>query len=815
MLLLVAPQKLHAMNFRILGRIVISGIALFTLQTIVQACADGGNPYDYYPSFFDNRLAGKDNSDFLQFRYSALTGKFYESWYNEDSTLTTADTADGNRAEWGAYTGGLPLADIDSFVYAYPRTSLSALYYNLEKGTSAGSTETYEGNAMTAWFRRTKDLEALGYLMYAKQVEVAMNTTPKNYWDAPPPPDPAQVQKLLKGGGQLLAAAKNPFIKQRYAYQILRLQFKGQQYRQVLQQYDSLSAGATGNMATRMLGLKAGAHFRLGEKTKAAYLYSRVFDQGPEWRRTAYISYEWADGFKQPNAVLKLCSTPHERAVVHLLSGIYEFERALPQMELAAKEDPAIAGLEVLFTREINKTEERYLEEELTASLTANKDFYTPYGSYYPGISKIKKATLYKEYVGSLTRFGKEQLARVPAAQRGYWHIALAYLGYMQSDNGLLETQLSLAGKGALSDLERDQVSVLQLLQTAKLNAPVTPEVEAKMLPHLERLDSRRGASYGADKVYRDFTGAFLAGRYLAQKDTVKALFTLARSQRGWSDAGELRYYVSDDYSDNPGTLLQQLSPAGFDAVKEFSAGKNRSSYDRWLIKPNPYPIGSLYELEGTRKMRYGQFGEAIKLYGKVPPAEMQKRLFPNPFRFDVSHVLKDEVKDTTIALTRLDFAKKMDALQEKTDAQSLFDYGLGLYGMTYYGSAHRAYDYYRESTSGLGYYEDSARLALSQPEREYYGAFAAEQAFIKAAAATTDKELKAKALFMASKCWQKRAPVGKNTYRWGYNNDGVYYRYSLKSPYFKTLKTELSGTQTYSEILRKCDYFRDYAKKR
>ena len=804
------------MKFRILGRIAISGLFLLMLQTLVQACADGGDPYDYYPSFFDNRLAGKDNSDFLQFRYSALTGKFYESWYDADSTVTTDDTADGNRAEWTAYTGGLPLADIDSFVYAYPRASLSALYYNLEKGTATGSTETYEGNAMTQWFRKTKDLEALGYLMWAKQVEEALNTTPKNYWEAPPPPDKAMVQKLQKGGGQLLAAAKTPFIKQRYAYQILKLHFKGQQYRDLLRQYDSLAAGANGNMAIRMLGLKAGAYYRLGEKIQAAYLYSKVFDQGPEWRRSSYVSYEWADGFKQTPAVLKLCNTPHEKAVVHLLSGLYEFKKALPQMQAAAKEDPTIDGLEALFTREINKTEERYLEERLTASISANKALYTPYGSYLDyGVDNSPKKADYQNYVTQLAAFGKEQVARVPAAQQGYWHVALAYVGYLQSDNGLLETQLALAGKGPLSEVERDQVSVLQLLQTARLNAPVTAETEARMLPYLTRLDNRRGSSSAGDKVYRDFTGAFLAGKYLAQKDTVKALFALARSQRGWTDAGEQRYFVSDDFTDNPGELLQQLSPAGFEAVKDFSAGKNLSSYDRWLIAQNPYPVGSLYELEGTRKMRYHQFAEAVALYAKVPREEMQKRPFPNPFYFDAGHFLNDEITDTAAAITRQDFAQRMMKLQGKTDTQSLFEYGLGLYGMTYYGSAHRAYDYYRSTSDDLGYYEDSARKALSRPEREYYGAYAAEEAFVKAAAAATDKELQAKALFMASKCWQKRAPVVKRKYSWGFEDGGDYYRHSVRSPYFKTLKSALAGTQTYAEVMRKCDFFADYVKKR
>ncbi len=808
------------MTFRILCRAVVSGMALFLLQPLVQACADGGDPYDYYPSFFDNRLAGKDHSDFLQFRYSALTNRFYDDWgWNVDSSTipTTADTADGNRAEWGAYTGGLPAADIDSFVYSYPRASLSALYYNLEKGTPAGGTETYEGNAMTTWFRQSKDLEALGYLMWAKQVEEATRKPNEYYsWEPTDLLDTVQLRKLQKGGGQLMAAAKIPFIKQRYGYQILKMLFQTENYEAVLRRYDSLSAGATGNIAARNLGLKAGAHFRLGQKVQAAYLYSRLFDRGPEWRRTAYTSYDWADGSKQQAAVLKRCTSPHERAVVYLMNGLREFEYALPQIKAAAAEDPLVDGLEAVFTREINKTEERFLEEKLTASLEANKGFgYDPYwGSSVSTTEQLRKQHSYESYVSEMAAFGTAQVARVPAAQQGYWHLAVAYLGYLQGNNGLLQSQLALAGKVPLSPFEQEQRSMLQLLQIAKLNAPVTPETEAQMLPYLVQLDSRRKVSPVADKMYRDFTGAFLAGKYLSQKDSVKAVFALARVARGWSEERGGGYFVSDDYTDNPGVLLQQLSPAGFEALKSFSAGKAGTAYDRWLVSAsNPYPVGSLYEIEGTRKMRYYQFAEAVDLYAKGSPAEMKKRIFPDPFLFDEGPFVNDYVVDTAAAITRQDFARKMASLQGKTDAQSLFEYGLGLYGMSYYGPAHRAYDYYRSSVDDLGYYESADHKNLSQPEREYYGVYAAEAVFVKAAAAATDKELKAKAVFMAAKCWQKRTPSVKR--RNHYEENGDYYRYSLKSPYFKTLKAELSGTETYKNLLSSCDFLKDYAKKR
>jgi hypothetical protein len=786
-------------------------MSLLMLQTLVQASGAEEYYQDYSPVFFDDALAGKGNTDFLQFRYSLLNDRLQDDWHWEgDSTYvpTTADTADGNRAEWAAYAGGLPLADVDSFVYTYPRTSLSALYYNLEKGTAAGSTQTYEGNAMTKWFRRAKDLEALGYLMWAKQVEEA-TTKPGNYsWEAPPPPDAAQLQKLQKGGGQLLAAAKGPFVKQRYAYQLLKLQFQGGQYRELLAGYDSLAGGATGNMATRMLGLKAGAHYKLKQKAQAAYLYSRVFDQGPEWRRTAFISYDWSDGYKLTPAVLKQCSSPHERAVVYLLSGFQEGGEALPQLAAAAKEDPAIAGLEALFTREINKVESGVLDASINPPVKPLQGNANPKAVQEYAAAQ-KRAADNRTYLSGLVGFGQLQASRVPAAQQGYWHIALAYLGFMQGNESLLQEQLALAGKAPLSLNEKNQVTVLQLLQTVKVDAPITGETEARMLPYLKQLDARVKNSPEADRIYRNFIGAFLAGKYGAQKDSVKALFALARVQRSWGDDGQI-YSVADDYTDVPGEFLEGLSPAGFEAVKAFAASNAHSPFENWLLQSNAYPIGRLYDLEGTRKMRQYKFAEAATLYAKVPKEIAQKYLLTDPFKFDAGPYIDDNGQTKT--MTRGEFATKMAGLQSKTDAQSLYEYGLGLYGMSYYGWGHRAYDYYRSGSSGWGYYEEPGQKELAQSEREYYKVYSAEKAFVNAAAATTSKELKAAAFFMASKCWQKRTPVTKER---TYYEDRTHYLYSLKSPYFKYLKTDYAGTQTYEEILRQCAYFKDYVKKR
>ncbi len=806
------------MNLRFIAKTAVCGLALLLLKTIVQACGPLIDPYDYFPTFFDNQLVGRQNTDFLTFRYSIWGGTYYSGWKefaDGEDVLSRADTADGNRTEWAIYAGGLPLKDVDSFVYRYPQESLIALYGSLERGLPAGSTDTHEGNAMTVWFRKGRDLEALAYLIWAKKVEAVLNGQ-EGDWEASSSPDSAGVQSLIRGSEQLLSVARKPFIKQRYGYQISKLLFYGGNKPELLRRYESLAAGATGNIATRMLSLKAGALYRTKQSDEAAYLFSRVFSAGPEWRHSAFISYGWCGEFKNTAAVLAKCRTPEERAVVNLIHGLHETGSALPQLYEIMRQDATTDGVEALFTREINKAEERYLGDKVAAFFITNIGFANPYSSYYSfdDYSGETKPD-FRPYVEQLADFSKLQVRSVPAEQQGYWHLATAYLAFIQNKSNELQAALALAEKSTLTPVEQGQLSMMHLLQIAKQNAPVTTEAERKMLPYLRQLDLRRQTSPSVDGIYRDFVGGYLSGKYLAQGDSVKALFALARVERDWSYSNEEQYSTDKwGFMDNAGYLLQQLSPADFAAVKAFPKGTGRSDYNQWLAENNPYPVESLYELEGTRNVRNHQFAEAVKWYEKVPQKEFQKRLFPDPFHFNASGGLNDEVVDSATALNRFDFAKKMVTLQGRKDAAGMFEYGLGLWGMSYFGPAHRAYDYYWHAGYSLTQYEAEKKGPLLAQEREYFGAYAAEKVFVQVATATTDKDLKAKAFFMAAQCWLQSRPLKKVKTEWGssyYERD--YENYAKRSPYFKLLKAQLAGTPVYDSLRRQCSYFGDYVK--
>ena len=384
-----------------------SAIALSAcIYKIVSACGGEIDPYDYYPQFFQPAVL--EQPAFAPLYYTAQL-KYFDDWYDYEAD---GEIPDANIMAWEAYTAKtVSRADLDSFIYAYPYGELSSLYYSIEKGKSLDISRQTAQNGMTKWFQSGKDLEALGYLMYAKNCEPLV--TRGSDWEVSANPDTARISRLIKNGQQLFAAAKQAFFKERFAYQTLRLAMYNGRYRQTLELYtllvgDDKSDGS--EIFYRSLGIKAGALFRLKRRTEAAYLFSRVFDHSDQKKRSSFISFDWATT-ADVKPVLARCKSPHEQAVVYLMDGLHNYDQALPQLQAAYTADPALRGLDVLFTREINKLEERYLQDALLKQRNLRAiSWYSRYEGEYGNGSPERQATAskWKAYAASLTSFAEK-----------------------------------------------------------------------------------------------------------------------------------------------------------------------------------------------------------------------------------------------------------------------------------------------------------------------------------------------------------------------------------------------------------------------
>jgi hypothetical protein len=777
----------------------------FPIYKLVQACSDGPDPYDYYPSFFQPAVLKA--TPFVPFHYTAQI-KYYDDWYDYSSEETIPDA---NIAAWKSFTGNaVAEADLDSFIYKYPYASLGSLYYHIEKGKPLQVSREVERNSFTQWLRQKKDLETLGYLMFAKQVEERIYM--EGDWDAVKM-DTAKVSRLIMNGLQLHAAAKSDFIKERYAYQVLRLTHVAEKPRQTLELFQKLvgDKALNGEISVRNLGLKAGALFRLKRKAEAAYLYSKVFDASDKQKRSSYLSFDWSVTDIKP--VLALCKTPHEKAIVYLMDGLNEYGEGLPQLQAAYSQDPQVRGLDVLMLREINKLEDRYQQAELLKQRgLRSSDWTSQYEGEYDYLQKesIAIAGKTKPYVARLNDFARKVVAEDKTRHNAFWQLSSAYLAFISGDMPATRNRLDEVEITAANARERDLHEVLSTLYTIRSTKRMDAAADAVILPKLQWLEKRAENDNHLAKTYRDLMSTVLTIAYLKSGDTAKAIYCLSRLRVGENGI----YSVYDDFTDLPGSLLEHSSPDKLREIAAFAAKGNKTPTEAWLTKGTPYTSDVITELEGTKYLRMFQFGKAADVFGRSSQKVLARYLLPDPFLAHIRDKVDPDALDSVHMLSKLAFAQKMAALQGKEDAASLFQYGCGLYSISYYGKAHRAYDYYRHTSDEMAYYSTPQRKALPTTLQDYYSVSSAEQIFIKAALKTPDPEFKAKCLWMAGKCWQKRAPLSKADLYYSEEEENIYYQYSLRNPYFARLREGgMATTPFMQKAYNTCVYLQDYVR--
>jgi hypothetical protein len=156
---------------------------------------------------------------------------------------------------------------------------------------------------------------------------------------------------------------------------------------------------------------------------------------------------------------------------------------------------------------------------------------------------------------------------------------------------------------------------------------------------------------------------------------------------------------------------------------------------------------------------------------------------------------------------------------QAKADYHNSSSYfykiGLAYYNMSYYGSAWKAQDYYR-SGGNWEYARDEVFQKAYYPygNREFQDCSRALFYFEKAIELAVDnRELAARACFMAARCEQKRFFSSKDSDYSPYSNEIP----SLPDEYrqhYNLLLTEYNETAFYELAIAECQFFAAYARR-
>ncbi|MDH6252012.1 hypothetical protein M2347_001739 [Chryseobacterium sp. H1D6B] len=330
---------------------ILSLAVLSLFYTKSEACAWSDPDYDYFNLFTQSIIKDKSYLPFLH-NYSS---RFYTD-FNQKLI------PDENIESWKKFFNNqLSYAETDYLVNKIPMNDLN----DLKKGNSNNQLLKKLG---TSFYKKYS--EGIDYLIEAKYLEPYMSInyveTPNSFYYSENKIDKnatnLDYSKTITALTSLYNAAKNPEIKQRYGFQLVRFNHYTRNYDQALQAFKTYVApiklkGAPYFMALDQL---AGAQRGLEMKSDANWNFFQVFMNSNSRKESAFVSMKLSDTASFNN-ILKKAGNNEEKNMAYFLLGYEDFTNPIPLMEKMYDIDPNSEILKVMAARSINELERSYL----------------------------------------------------------------------------------------------------------------------------------------------------------------------------------------------------------------------------------------------------------------------------------------------------------------------------------------------------------------------------------------------------------------------------------------------------------------------
>lgn len=789
---------------------VLTSLFLLCFPYNIIGCGGGEDPYDYYTSFFSQKLAGDES--FRPFYYTS-----YRFLYDEMEPISTKELTS---EEWISYSHqAATKKDVQHFVLKYSFKQMSAIYNHIEKNIALSVPDSVQQNSFTKWLIANKDLEALGYLMYAKQTEPFV-TGDEDMW-TDPNRDPIKMKALTKKGIQLWTAAKKDFIRLRYGYQITRLAHYSEQYEDCIKYYESyIQPNQTASVLQDLaVGLKAGALKHLGKREEAAYLFCQLFAQKGIKRRSNYVSFIFSTrdeelGGIEKEKVLAYCKTNEEKANVTAIYAMSSVNNNLADLKEIYSLAPTSPLLELLTIREVNKLEEKYLHP----SLEKEKGNQIMYSWTLVGWDNDKPNydSLYNEsqqQVKAMISFCHQIAQNNLVPNKGLFEIAAAYTAYMIKDLSQAKTLLASAEKMKLTPAMKDQWMLTSLLVTLNEHKTLDAAFEQQLLPSVQWLEKKAASDEEWKKFYRNLFSEIIAIKYHQQHDIEKEVLSLGVADK-----------MIGNYMNPAITFLRtKMLSKDVERLHLLMVSKTLSPWENYLLKSNSFTADDVADIAGTAYIREQDWNNAEKWLKQISKHYYKTEnysyyLAANTFA-DLTYDTHAPTSQDTVKYSKLKFVQKMKQLVQQItsgnpqqQALAYYQMGNGLYQASYWGNSWMLQEYGWSGNDGV-----SNNYEKGNWKREYYGVYQAEANYLKAKELSKDISFQARCTWMAAKCSQKQLSVPTyesftdyDLYNKAYEQYGKDIR---KNKYYSAFVKTYSKTTFYKEVFNSCVYLRDHVK--
>ena len=638
-----------------------------------------------------------------------------------------------------------PLSDIEWLIYQSDLSDIQELKNAVIQNT--GLITYLRTNKFARHLVKNKCLETIEYLLFAKKCEPFV-TADKDVWQTKKP-DIQNMEALIQEGTKEFLTIESHYIRLRMAYQIIRLAHYSGQYSKVKYLYNYFTPKinhAPSTIQYWIEGHYAGALKALGERAKAAYFYARVFHHCPAKRESAFLSFEVRTDNDWLSA-LSFCENDQERTALYALRASFRNSRAVDEMIDIYSLHPKSNYLESILIQEIEKQE--------------------------------KKPVV--EYIKKLDTFVKQVIDEKKVAHPEIWLLALGYLKYLNNDYFEAKLAFNAVTEYTQSKALQEQIAIFNMAIEIKEWEKINEEV--------------------AQRIWEFQSENEVFNRY----PTLQSLLSK-------------QVFQNLKNHGNPG--LAVLYKFGFNAVKvnpseevirdikELAKKEIINPFEKSLMVLSKKQFNTeIQALYATWLMTLNEWEAAEKAWQEIPLADIELFGKSNPFVERLNECVHCPVKSNERQLTKPQIVAEMLKLQydikaNRTESpQYYYKMGLGLYNMSYFGYAWNVVDYFRSGSSLMAERLENTSDRMKHPlfpngNRENIDLSKALGYFEKAITLSTDKELSARATFMAARCEQKMSHVTKT---------------ANKRKYFALLKTKYKDTQYYDKVIESCKYFKYY----
>lgn len=783
--------------------ILTLAIAAIPFHSYVNGC--GGDFYDYmdYYNLFDQLLLeNKGLQPFL------LTTDY--AFYGEDTNPDSEQQPDENLNAWMTFfkknntLKEMDTAQFKTLLYTAPYQSLkqpSSPYVIALNKTDAGK-------------------QTLTYLQYAKELEpYAQLSESDGWWEMKRTASPSEetYTHYKNKGLELYQHCPYDELKLRYGYQLVRLaHYMRNKNNEAIRMYNLYVKPLKQEHYIYYAALEqtAGALYNIGKLANANYLYSRVFDNSDNRKKIAYSSFRIQNEVDWDEA-MTWCKDNREKAAMYALRGYNTFSNELEEVENILEIDPESPYIKLLAIRYINKMERNVLTRYSDSDATDDTSSF---------MQPSKKALAEYERGQKII---KAVMNHPKVSDKDFWALYHAHMSFLCKDYqqaAAFIDSVHTTKPELLKQKSRTQFS----LYLAQLKF-IGKDEEKAIRQYLQ--------TSNADE---DFINEIVGHLYKMQKDYGKAFLAHNRIEdlRRNPDQNIINSLLSNAEKENDQALSTQLYEL---KGTYFLRMNNFEEAAKWFAKiPESYSIAHYdYDYETEKYIPVEVLPNEFNGYSGISPLIFSngfKRLFSVPAASQLTDTmyeqypyLNKEHNKATLTAALMQLEKESQKMTEES-ARAAYMLANYYYNISPTGYYRNIPTYFKDNSyywSAYGSYGVAVSNCIPDYSKEYnYRDFTQEYMIInnmekalalyeQAASYFTDREWKARALFMASSCTMDL--YAQNW--WGnWNNilDPDFKRSDEEKKvdsYFYQLAKSYSDTQFFQEAVHECRYFEYYVK--